>query len=180
VPLADGKPHAMSHNFVARAIFIAATAAAMTGIPAAQAAAAERGAEVFVEVTPNTVQAGDQVTIQASCDGNDRMASVRSDAFGRAEVQPNNGLLNGTARVPERKPPGTYDVVLTCRNNATANTTLTVVNMSKATRGPATGGGGTAGGSVSPFVLTGGLGVVAVGAGVALILRGRRNAGSGG
>jgi len=170
----------MSHTFVARTFFVAATAAAMTGAFALPAAAAARGAEVFVEVTPSTVQAGDQVEIQGSCDGNDRQASVRSDAFGRASLRPDNGLLTGTATIPDRKPPGTFDVVLTCRNNATANTTLTVVNMSKATRGPATGGGGTAGGSVSPLVLTGGLGAVAVGAGVALIVRGRRGAGSGG
>jgi hypothetical protein len=163
-------------------LFVAATAAAMTGTSALPAAAASRGAEVFVEVTPSTVQAGDQVEIQASCDGNDRQASVRSDAFGRTSVRPDNGLLTGTATIPDRKPPDTYDVVLTCsENNATANTTVTVVNMSKATRGPATGAGGTAGGVVSPYVLTGGLGVVAAaGAGVALVLRGRRGAGSGG
>jgi hypothetical protein len=188
---AGGKPHAMSHTFVARTIFVAVTAAAMTGVPALPAAAAARdpaasppaaarGAEVFVEVTPSTVQSGDQVEIQASCDGNDRQASVRSDAFGRAAVRPDNGLLTGTATVPDRKPPDTYDVILSCRNNTTANTTLTVVNMSKASRGPATGGGGTAGGGVSPLVLTGGLGVFAVGVGVALIVRGRRGAGSGG
>jgi hypothetical protein len=169
----------MSHNFVARMFFVAATAVAMTVTTVLPAAAAARGAEVFVEVTPSTVQAGDQVEIQASCDGNDKQANVRSDAFGRVSVSPNNGLLTGTATVPERKPAGTFDVVLTCRNNATANTTITVVTMSKATRGPATGAGGTAGGGVSPFVLTGGLGAVAVGAGVALIVRGRR-AGSGG
>lgn len=177
--LAGGKPQAMSHRFVARTLFVAATAAAMTGTLALPAAAAARGTEVFVEVTPSTVQAGEQVQIQASCDGNDRQARVRSDAFGQVSVRPDNGLLTGTATVPDRKPPNTYDVVLNCPNNVTANTTVTVVNMSKATRGPATGAGGTADGGVSPFILTGGLGVVAVGAGVALIVRGRR-AGSGG
>ncbi|BCB90261.1 hypothetical protein [Phytohabitans suffuscus] len=187
----------MSYNFVARTMFVATAAAVMTGVPALQASAAAdvpssetavretspptgvRGAEVFVEVTPSTVQAGDQVEIQASCDGDDREASVRSDAFGRVSVRPENGLLVGTATVPDRKPPGTFDVVLTCRNQTTASTTITVVNMSKASRGPATGGGGTAGGTVSPLVLTGGLGIVAVGAGVALIVRGRRGSGSG-
>ncbi|BCB77590.1 hypothetical protein Pflav_040000 [Phytohabitans flavus] len=179
----------MSYNLVARTLFVATTAAAMTGLPALQAAAAPpmsgetpsaaaRGTELFVQVTPSTVQSGQQVEIQASCDGNDRDADVRSDAFGRVAVRPSNGILTGTATVPERKQPGTFEVVLTCRNNATANTQLTVVNMSKATRGPATGGGGTAGGSVSPYVLTGGLAAVAVGAGLALIVRSRR-AGSG-
>ena len=67
----------MSHRLVARTLFVAATAAAMTGTPVLPAAAAARGTEVFVEVTPNTVQAGDQVRIQASCDGNDRQARVR-------------------------------------------------------------------------------------------------------
>ncbi|MFC0527538.1 hypothetical protein [Phytohabitans kaempferiae] len=150
-------------------------AAATTATPMP---AAERGAEVFVEVTPSTVQAGDQVDIRANCNGNNRGASVRSDAFGRAELRPENGLLVGTATVPDRKPPGTFDVILTCRDNSTASTTLTVVNMSKATRGPATGGGGTAGGTIDPLVLTGGLGAVAVGASVALLVRHRRGTGS--
>lgn len=175
-----GKPEAMSYRNVARAMLVAATAAALAGLPAVQAVAAApaaRGAEIFVEVTPSTVQAGEQVDIQASCDGNDKQATVRSDAFGRVPVRPDNGLLTGTATVPERKPPKTYDVVLTCRNQTTASTTLTVVDMSKATRGPATGAGGTAGGAVSPLVLTGGLAVVAAGAGVLLIVRGRRGAG---
>ncbi|GAA4443395.1 hypothetical protein [Phytohabitans houttuyneae] len=174
----------MSNNLVARAMFVVATSAAVLAGPTAlvsgSAASAARGAEVFVEVTPRTVQAGEQVDIQASCDGNDQAANVRSDAFGRVAVRPDNGLLTGTATVQDRKPPNTYDVVLTCPNRATASTTLTVVNMSKATRGPATGAGGTSGGTVSPLVLTGGLGVVAVGAGVALAVRSRRGAGSGG
>jgi hypothetical protein len=175
----------MSYNFVARTMFVVTTAAVMVGAPplaslSAASAPATRGAEVFVEVTPRTVQAGEQVEIQASCDGNDQEATVRSDAFGRASVRPDNGLLTGTATVQDRKPPDTYDVVLTCGNQTTANTTLTVVNMSKASRGPATGAGGTAGGTVSPLLLTGGLAVVAVGAGVALIVRGRRGARSGG
>jgi hypothetical protein len=172
----------MSYSFVARSIFVGVTAVAIAGTPAAAhgpSSAAARGSEAFVEVTPSTVQSGEKVDIQASCDGNDRQATVRSDAFGRASVRPDNGLLTGSATVPDRKPPDTYDVILTCGNNSTANTTLTVVNMSKATRGPATGAGGTAGGLVSPLVLTGGLGAIAVSTGVVLLVRGRRGAGSG-
>jgi len=155
----------MSHHIVARTL----TAAIFLVPPAAA-----RGTEAFVEVTPSTVRAGERVDIQAGCDGNDKQAGVRSDAFGRVSVRPDNGLLTGAATVPDQKPPGGYDVVLTCRDGSTASTTLTVVNMSKATRGPATGGGGAAGGLVSPVVLAGGLGAVAVGAGVALVVRARR------
>jgi hypothetical protein len=157
-----------------------AESGALRAAPAASASAGPQNADVFVQVTPSTVQAGDQVEIQASCDGNDEAATVRSDAFGRTSVSPNNGVLTGMATVPDRKTPNTYDVVLTCPNQNTASTTLTVVNMSKATRGPATGAGGSAGGTVSPLVLTGGLGAVAVGAGLALVVRARRGARSGG
>lgn len=212
----------MSHNFVARTVLGATTAAVMAGplapvslsaasargpspvsvppaavgdLPAAAGnlsvaarglpmaarglPVAARGTEVFVKVTPSTVQAGDQLSIQASCGTNDRAASVRSDAFGQVSVRPDNGLLTGTATVPAGKAPDTYDLVLSCPNQTTANTTLTVVNMSKATRGPATGAGGTARGTLSPLLLTGGLGVVAAGAGVALIVRARRGASGG-
>lgn len=157
----------------------ASDSAALRGAPAASTPAGAQGREVFVQVTPSTVQAGEQVEIQASCDGNNEAATVRSDAFGRTTVSPNNGMLTGVATIPDRTAPNTFNVVLTCPNRATANTTLTVVNMSKATRGPATGAGGTAGGTVSPLVLTGGLGAVAVGAGLALVVRARRGAGSG-
>jgi hypothetical protein len=144
------------------------------GVPRAVAAPLAAG-NTFVEVNPNTAEAGSRVNIRASCDdGNNRQANVQSDAFGRVMLRPDNGFLTGAVTIPGSKPPGTYGVNLTCQNNNTANTTLTVVNMSKPSQGPATGGGGTAGGGARPMVLAGGLAAIVVGVGVGLVARHRR------
>ena len=155
-------------TFVARAIATGIAAAALFGAPAA--AAPQQPGNAFVEVNPNTTEAGSRVNIRASCnDGNNRQANVQSDAFGRVMLRPDNGFLTGAVTIPGGKPPGTYGVTLTCQNNNTANTTLTVVNMSKPSQGPATGGGGTAGDGMNPLILAGGCitVVIAVGLGVA-------------
>jgi hypothetical protein len=131
----------------------------------------------FVEVTPNTAQPGTSVNIRASCDQvNNRQATVDSQAFGQVVVRPNNGFLTGTATIPGNQTPGTFGVSLSCPNGNTAQTTLTVINMSKPTQGPATGGGGTAGGFGGPLVLAGGLAMIALGAGVWLVSTRRRSA----
>lgn len=127
------------------------------------------GQNTFVEVTPNTAEPGSRVTIRASCDdGNNRQANVQSDAFGRVLLRPDNGFLTGAATIPGNKAPGQFAVNLTCSNNNTATTTLTVVNMSKPSQGPNTGGGGTAGGGMGTLVIAGGLAVVVLGAGFGL------------
>ncbi|MEU1685741.1 hypothetical protein [Micromonospora sp. NPDC005707] len=126
------------------------------------------GENVFVEVTPNSVQAGSRVSIRASCDdNNDRQAQVTSDAFGRVMLRPDNGFLTGAVTIPGNKAPGDYPVNLDCSNGKTASTMLTVLNMAQPSKGPATGGGGTAGGrGPGSLLLVGGLVVVAVVAGV--------------
>ncbi|MEU6202389.1 hypothetical protein ABZ814_02195 [Micromonospora musae] len=143
------------------------------------AAPARAGENVFVEVTPNSVQAGDKVRIRASCDNsNNRQAQVESDAFGRVTVRPDNGFLTGSATVPENKEPGDYPVNLRCPNGNNASTTLTVLNMAQPSKGPATGGGGTAmGRGTGTLLLVGGL--AAVGAAVALGMAGSRRRGAG-
>jgi hypothetical protein len=148
-------------------------AAAVAVSPALAGAAA---AAPFVRVTPSTVQAGEQVEIQASCDANKQEATVVSDAFGRVLVRPDNGVLTVRETVPTRTPPRSYEVALRCGSTTTesARTTLTVVNMSKPTQGPAAGAGGAAGGTVPPLALTAVLGVIAAGAGVVLVVRARR------
>jgi len=131
------------------------------------------GPNTFVEVTPNTAQVGTRVNIRASCDNaNNQQATVLSDAFGRVIVRPDNGFLTGAVTIPGDKAPGPYAVNLNCPNNERATTTLTVVNMGQGSKGPATGGGGTAGGLAGPLILAGGLGIVALGAGFGL--RGRQ------
>ncbi|MFR9779437.1 hypothetical protein ACL02O_25695 [Micromonospora sp. MS34] len=128
---------------------------------------ARAGENVFVEVTPNSAQAGTRVSIRASCDNNDRQAQVTSDAFGRVMLRPDNGFLTGAVTIPGNKAPGDYPVDLKCSNGRTASTTLTVLNMAQPSKGPATGGGGTAGGrGAGSLLLVGGLVAVAVVAGV--------------
>ncbi|ASW57924.1 hypothetical protein CIK06_22445 [Plantactinospora sp. KBS50] len=137
---------------------------------------ARAGQNTTVEVTPNTAEPGTRVNIRADCgDANNRQGTVQSDAFGRVTVRPDNGMLTGSATIPANKPPGDYQVTLTCANNTTASTTVTVVNMSKPSQGPATGGGGTAGGGAGLLVLAGGVGIVLLGLGFALY--GRRRSG---
>ncbi|WFE41887.1 hypothetical protein [Micromonospora sp. WMMD998] len=141
------------------------------------AAPARAGQNVFIEVTPNSVQAGSRVSLRAGCDtNNDRQAQVTSDAFGRVTLRSNNGFLTGSVTVPGNKAPGDYPVNLDCANGATASTMLTVLNMSQPSKGPATGGGGTAEGGrgTGSLLLVGGLVAVAVVAGVSA----RRKTGS--
>ncbi|RIV31372.1 hypothetical protein D2L64_25685 [Micromonospora radicis] len=126
------------------------------------AAPARAGENTFVEVTPNSVQAGSRVHLRASCDNsNNRQAEVDSDAFNRVFLRPDNGFLTGDATVPGNKAAGDYQVHLRCHNNQTASTTLTVLNMQQPTKGPATGGGGTAGPGTGSTLLLGGAAVVA-------------------
>ncbi|MFD0823860.1 hypothetical protein ACFQ0D_37305, partial [Micromonospora zhanjiangensis] len=116
-------------------------------------------ANASIEVTPSTVEPGTRVDLRADCaDGNNRQASAESDAFGRVVLRPGNGALTGSVTVPGNKQPGTYQVNLTCQNGNNASTNLIVVNMSKPSQGPATGGGGTAGGMSGPLVIAGGAG----------------------
>ncbi|OKI61052.1 hypothetical protein [Micromonospora sp. CB01531] len=129
---------------------------------------ARAGENVFVEVTPNPAQAGTRVNIRASCDNaNNRQAEVNSDAFGRVMLRPDNGFLTGAVTIPANKQAGDFPVDLRCSNGNTAQTVLTVLNMAQPSKGPATGGGGTAGGrGAGSLLLVGGLVAVAVVAGV--------------
>lgn len=148
----------------------------------AGAAPARAGENTFVEVTPNSAQAGTRVNIRASCDNaNNRQADVQSDAFGRVMLRPDNGFLTGSVTIPSSKAAGDYPVDLRCRNGATATTTLTVLNMSQPSKGPATGGGGTAGTGLTDGMLLvgGGVAAIAVVAGFGLLGARRRRTGFG-
>ncbi|MEV0806231.1 hypothetical protein [Micromonospora sp. NPDC050200] len=142
---------------------------------------ARAGENTFVEVTPNTAQAGTRVNIRASCDNaNNQQATVQSDAFGRVVLRPDNGFLTGAVTIPGNKQPGDFPVDLRCANGNTASTMLTVLNMAQPSKGPATGGGGTAGDrGMGSLLLVGGLAVVAVVAGLGLFGGSRRRAGTG-
>ena len=146
----------------------------------ATATPARAGENTFVEVTPNTAQAGTRVSIRASCDNaNNQQATVRSDAFGRVVLRPDNGFLTGAVTIPGNKQPGDYPVDLRCANGNTASTTLTVLNMAQPSKGPATGGGGTAGDrGAGSLLLVGGLAVVTVVDGLGMFRGNRRRAGT--
>ncbi|MFC4016799.1 hypothetical protein ACFOW4_02410 [Micromonospora sp. GCM10011542] len=112
--------------------------------------------DVFVEVSPGTVQPGYLVGIRASCRDNSVGAIVVSDAFGRIAVQPQGGVLTAAPMVRERTRPGNYRVKLECRDGETASTMLQVVRKVQPSRGPATGFGGGAGGMTGNLLLPGG------------------------
>ncbi|NIL58614.1 hypothetical protein HCB18_18020 [Salinispora arenicola] len=143
------------------------------------AAPASAGEHTFIEVSPNPAQAGSRVDIRASCDkSNNRQATATSDAFdGPVFLRPDNGFLTGHTTVPGSTKPGDYRVDLRCDNNKTASTTLTVLNMSQPTKGPATGGGGTAVGRTGSYLLLGG--VVAVALAIGFGFFGNRRTGNG-
>ena len=114
--------------------------------------------------------AGGRINVSANCDDpSDRQAIVQSEAFGRLVVMRNedrifsspsqnggDGILTGSVVIPGSKAAGDYAVTLECNNRNTATTTLTVINMSQPTKGPATGGGGMAGIALGPLILAGG------------------------
>ncbi|WFE54981.1 hypothetical protein [Micromonospora sp. WMMD1155] len=112
--------------------------------------------DIFVEVSPSTVQPGYLVGIRASCRDNSVGATVVSDAFGAVGVQPQRGVLTAAPMVRERTRPGNYRVKLECRDGETASTMLQVVKKvpsPQPSRGPATGFGGGAGGVSGQLLL---------------------------
>lgn len=122
-----------------------------------------RPAAIFVEVNPSTVKAGYLVGIRASCQDNSIPAVVWSDAFGRVQVQPDNGLLTANPMVRERTLPGSYRVKLECRGGETASTMLQVVRSVAPSRGPATGFGGSAGDFSGKLLLPVGIALTVIG-----------------
>ncbi|MGW0507459.1 hypothetical protein [Micromonospora sp. NPDC003241] len=144
---------------------------------AAAPAAPQPGPNVFVEVMPSTVEPGHLVGLRASCQDNSVGAIVVSDAFGRVAVQPQRGLLHGTAMVKDRVLPGNYRVKLECRGGETASTMVQVVRQMKPSRGPATGFGGGSGGVASGLLLPGGLALTVTGMVVWIAATRRRGTG---
>ncbi|MFE9917301.1 hypothetical protein ACFYPG_19325 [Micromonospora sp. NPDC005553] len=121
--------------------------------------------DIFVEVSPSTVQPGYLVGIRASCRDNSVGATVVSDAFGAVGVQPQRGVLTAAPMVRERTRPGNYRVKLECRDGETASTMLQVVKKVpvQPSRGPATGFGGSSGGITGKLLLPGGAALIITG-----------------
>lgn len=155
---------------------VAAAAVAVFAVPAPARADGE-----YLRVTPSTIQAGYQVEIEGYCGDNVNPATVKSDAFGVVTITPRqdaNGKFvhRGTATVPGNTAPKAYPVTMTCPSQQAATTTLHVVNYNVPSKGPKTGGGGTA--SNSPLGGNGltvlGAGAVIAGAGLFLLRRRQR------
>lgn len=165
-------------------VVLAATGALLFAAPA-------RAADVYVQLTPSTVEAGYLVGIRASCRSNWHPATVESEAFGSVTVHPQDGFLTGTATVPAQTRSGTYRVKLHCPEGPSASTMLTVTAARHSphpqppprpnpSRGPATGFGGTAGGpDVGALLLPGGLGLTVAGLSLAMVATRRRSARAG-
>ncbi|WP_346775945.1 hypothetical protein [Micromonospora sp. HNM0581] len=134
-----------------------------TGQPGAPDTSSQPGPTVFVEVSPSMVEPGHLVGLRASCHDNSVGAIVVSDAFGRVAVQPQRGLLTGTAMIKERVLPGNYRAKLECRGGETASTMIQVVRQVKPSRGPATGFGGGARDITANLLLPGGLALTVTG-----------------
>lgn len=131
--------------------------------------------EVFLEVTPTTVQSGMQVHIRAKCGDEPQRATVSSRAFPdvRMEAPPGSTIMSSHVTVPPGTRPGSYQVRLRCADGAFATVDLHVIDMARPSLAPATGGGGTASGhQVTAWLLAGGLAAFA--AGVGLLLRRRQ------
>lgn len=180
-------------GYAARAAFASIAAVLMIGAAVLLGAApAHAQGDTFVQVTPNPARAGSRVAITAGCgDANNVTATVTSDAFGRVVLMPRDGTLTGNVTIPSSKRPGRYNVNLQCQNNRTADTTLTVTNMTPAEtaspvetmsppeRGPDTGGGGMAGArATEQLILTGGLTTIGLGAALGLFALLRRRTGA--
>ncbi|SNS04524.1 hypothetical protein [Actinoplanes regularis] len=146
---------------------------ALTPLPAVAA----RAAAVFVEVNPSTVPAGDEVSLRASCDDNLKAATVSAEPIGSVPVKPEFGFLIATAKVPAGQRAGAYKITLTCPDGKTASTTLHVVAKVEPSRGPATGGGGTAPERTASLLIGGGLAAMLVAAGLAVLALRRRRLG---
>lgn len=152
------------------ALLIAVLAVAGTLLGAAPALAAD----VFVQVSPSTVQAGYLVGIRASCRDNSVAATVESPAFGMVTAQPQNGVLTAAAMVPGGTDAGTYRARLNCPDGVNASTMINVVAADRPSRGPATGFGGAAGGDAGGLLLPGGLALTAAGLALGLVAARRR------
>lgn len=154
----------------------AALAAMAFGLPIVFVGSPAPAVAVFLEVNPSTVQAGEQVGLRASCNDNLGSATVSSGIFGTVKVtRTEGGFLQAVVKVPASTAPGDYQVDLTCSDKTKASAKLHVVAKVQPTRGPATGGGGTAPGRNAPLLIGAGSTLLAAGAVLAaMALRRRR------
>lgn len=148
---------------------------------AAPEAVAQRAKAIAVYVSPSTATPGTQLRITAFC-GSGQSASASSDLPGMPGVNltPGYGGVSGVTEVPWDTRTGKYTITVVCGNADNGNTTLWVVDKGVPSKGPHTGGGGTAAGNdsgVQGGTITVVGGVVAMTAGLGLLLVRRRRTG---
>jgi hypothetical protein len=129
---------------------------------------------IFVETNPSTARAGDEIGVRASCSDNLKAATVKSAPLGTLTVFPKYGFLTTTVTVPAETKAGDYPVDLTCPDGKTATSTLHVVAKIVPSRGPATGGGGSAPDRHAASFIGGGLAAIAAGLVLAVLTLRRR------
>ncbi|GAA4696460.1 hypothetical protein [Phytohabitans rumicis] len=139
-------------------------------------AAPARAAAIYVELSPETVQAGYLVGIRASCDDNSQPATVESDAFGEVKVYPQFEVLTAAVTVPADKDARRYTVRLRCAGGETATARLNVLASGQPSEGPATGFGGMADDGSRGLLVGGGLVAIAVAAVLGVVTLRRRRA----
>jgi hypothetical protein len=149
----------------------------LAALVAGQHPHAAQAASVWIQVKPSSVLAGYQVTVTASCQDNTNPATVKSSVFGTVTVQPYNGILSATVTVPAATREGGYDVTLNCKTGSSAITTLWIIEPTESSplpvygSGPHTGGGFLAtGGGSTGALLTGSVGLLAIGAALGVTL----------
>jgi hypothetical protein len=153
-------PAAAALALGASVLFLGAAPASAGTAPSPSASAQT----AFVEINPSTVPAGDQITIRASCVENLVAATVTGSPSGTISVKPNHGFLTATTVIPTTAKIGDYRLTLTCPDKKTiATADLHVVVRLVPSRGPATGGGGTAPGRDTPLLIGGGLAAMVAG-----------------
>ncbi|MFC0527045.1 hypothetical protein [Phytohabitans kaempferiae] len=121
-------------------------------------------AATYVELNPETVQAGYLVGIRASCDDNTKPATVESGAFGEVRVYPQFDVLTAAVTVPAERDARRYEVRLSCEGGGSATARLNVLPGGRPSEGPATGFGGMAGDGSGGLLVGGGVVAIAVGA----------------
>ncbi|WIM97614.1 hypothetical protein ACTOB_001152 [Actinoplanes oblitus] len=154
-----------------------AAAAAMIMAATLLPASAAQAASVFLEINPSTVRAGDPVSLRASCTDNLKAATVSADPIGAVAVEPDFVFLTATVKVPADQAAGDYAATLRCPDGKTASASLHVLAKVEPSRGPATGGGGTAPERIASLLVGGGLVVMVGGLGLAALSIRRRRLG---
>jgi hypothetical protein len=154
-------------------------ALAATTLLATGCAAANGSALTVLTLNPNSINAGFQIEIRATCGDNLNPAFVSSRAFGSITLLADHGILTDVVTIPKTTAAGTYTVSLQCASGQRSSAELTVLNghgKPNVHHGPDTGGGEMAASTGAKLALGGGLLAIVAGVGLWLVSMSRRRA----